>query len=347
MSKKGMKHSRWLVAFCAAALLAPIPWQEASAGNRVDRLTKRPAMMSRKVTQSLLLDVAVNGKTVVAVGERGHVVVSRDNGNRWVQSQSPVTIMLTAVAAPTEDDFFVAGHEGLIMHTGDGGRNWTLLYGNPYEEPSDDSMEEPDQRAGQPILDLWFKDARTGFAVGAYGTLLHTEDGGNTWDDWSPRMPNEDQWHLNHIATKDGKLIYIAGEKGVLFRSDDGGESWVALTSPYDGSFFGALAGPGLDEAMVYGLQGNVYRTMDRGETWEQVAPVTDATMMAGTFLGGSNLVLVGNSGTILYSRDNGATFEKQVMGDRQSIVGIARNSEGKLIMVGQGGVRLASPALK
>lgn len=345
--RRTLRHSALgaVVALCAISLAGPV-----SAENFKDKLVKRPAMMSAKVTQSLLLDVAVHGSTVAAVGERGHVIVSRDDGNTWVQSPTPVSIMLTAVALPTQNDIWAVGHEGLIMHSADGGKTWDIQHGNPYIEPAPDDYEaidNMDQRAGQPLLDVWFKDNMTGFAVGAYGYFLHTNDGGKTWENWGEHMPNEDQWHLNSIATRDGKRFYIVGEKGVIFRSDDEGRSWVSIESPYEGSLFGAIAGPGLNEITVFGLQGNLFRSTDQGESWQQIKSPTDSTLMSGVFLTGRNVVLVGNSGAILYSRDDGNTFELQQMKDRLSIVSIQANAQGKLVMVGQGGVRLASPALK
>ena len=33
----------------------------------------------------------------------------------------------------------------------------------------------------RPLMDVWFKNANTGFAIGAYGTFLRTDDGGKTW----------------------------------------------------------------------------------------------------------------------------------------------------------------------
>ena len=331
---------------CAANVSAPV-----FAENLKDKLVMRPALLSAKVTQSLLLDVAVHGPNVVAVGERGHVIVSHDDGNTWVQSATPVTIMLTAVAFPTDNDIFAVGHEGLIMHSGDAGKTWEVQFGNPYLPPSDsggdDAGAEPDQRAGQPLLDVWFKDAKTGFVVGAYGYFLHTDDGGKTWEDWSEKMPNEDQWHLNSIVTRDGQRLYVVGEKGIIFRSDDGGENWKSLPSPYEGSLFGAIPGPGQNEVTVFGLQGKLFRSTDKGESWQPIKSPTDSSLMSGVFLTGRNVVLVGNNGVILYSRDDGNTFEMQQMKDRLSIVGLQANAEGKLVMVGQGGVRLASPALK
>ena len=45
----------------------------------------------------ILLDVAMAGKRLVAVGERGVVMASDDNGVTWVGTRAPVTRTLTAV----------------------------------------------------------------------------------------------------------------------------------------------------------------------------------------------------------------------------------------------------------
>ncbi|CBL44677.1 Hypothetical protein HDN1F_10940 [gamma proteobacterium HdN1] len=346
---KGLKYSR--CALFLAVLSTFFLNISVAETNHKDELVLRPAMISSKVTQSLLLDLAVQGESLAAVGERGHVILSKDNGRSWMQSPTPVTIMLTGVAMPDQNNLFVVGHEGLIMHSGDAGKTWEVQYGNPYvpakEGAEDDAFGGGDPRAGAPLLDVWFKDANHGFALGAYGALLHTQDGGKSWEDWSDRMDNEDQWHLNALATEDKELLYIVGEKGMIFRSLDGGESWQTLESPYDGSLFGVLVGPGRDEVMVFGLQGKIYRSTNRGDSWVQVNSPTDNSLMGGTFLDGRNVVLVGNNGVILYSRDGGNSFDMQQMKDRLSITAIQRNAEGRLVMVGQAGVRLASPAMK
>src|SRR5262245_5090243 len=58
----------------------------------------KPAEQAPLAATSLLLDLAVAGDRYVAVGERGHVLLSDDHGATWRQAKSvPTRVMLTAV----------------------------------------------------------------------------------------------------------------------------------------------------------------------------------------------------------------------------------------------------------
>ena len=56
-----------------------------------------PAMSTLKAHKSLLLDVTNAGERLVAVGERGHIIFSNDEGRTWRQATTPVLTTLTAV----------------------------------------------------------------------------------------------------------------------------------------------------------------------------------------------------------------------------------------------------------
>lgn len=334
-------------------LLAAVAWMplQTEAGNRKDELPMRPAIMSAKAAKALLTDVSVSGNKIAVVGERGHILTSVDDGRTWTQGKVPVQTLLTGVFFVSEQEGWAIGHEAVILHTRDGGENWEVQYANPHKAFTDEELEQLSEeefnllpRYGSPLLDLWFRDAKEGFVVGAYGMLLHTRDGGENWEDWSDRLDNPDNWHLNAIGSVDGKTLYIAGEKGQLFRSQDGGTSWNTLTGPYEGSYFGMMTGPAPEQVLIFGLAGNMFSSDDAGATWAEITSPTENSLMSGVQLD-QQMILVGNSGSILISKDGGKSFTLQTTKDRQAIVGIARTPGGKLLMVGQGGVKLASPA--
>lgn len=335
-------------------LLAAVAWLplQAEAVNRKDELPQRPAIMSAKAAKALLTDVSVSGNRIVVVGERGHILTSTDDGRTWTQGKVPVQTLLTGVHFVSEQEGWAIGHEALILHTRDGGETWEVQYANPHKQFSDEELDQLTEeefnqlpRYGSPLLDLWFKNEKEGFVVGAYGMLLFTRDGGASWEDWSDRIDNPDNWHLNAVGSADGTTLYIAGEKGQLFRSQDGGSTWTTLTGPYEGSYFGMMIGPAPEHVIVFGLAGNLFVTEDAGDTWSEITSPTESSLMSGVRLDQQNLILVGNSGSILISKDGGKSFTLQTTKDRQAIVGIAKTPGGKLLMVGQGGVKLASPA--
>lgn len=282
-----------------------------------------PAVMARLAARSLLLDVASAGGLAVAVGERGHILTSRDHGRTWTQAPVPVRALLTGVHLVDDRHGWVVGHDGVILHTADGGQTWELRRWAPEEE--------------KPLLHVWFRDPKRGFAVGAYGLLLATRDGGVTWTE---EPPSDEEWHLNHVAGSPSGRIYLAAEAGSVYRSDDGGETWNALPSPYEGSFFGVLPLEG-DQVLLFGLRGHLFRSADAGETWERVETGTEASLTAGLMLRDASVRIAGLEGTVLRSPDGRPPFLLDAHEDRKGISALAEAPDGSLIAVGDFGVRI------
>ncbi len=282
-----------------------------------------------KAVSGLLTDIASAGTRRVAVGERGHVLLSDDQGRTWTQAPVPSQQLLTAVYFADAQYGWAVGHDTQILATADGGASWALQFQDPARQA--------------PLLGLYFFDARRGFAVGAYGALLNTEDGGQHWQDVSDRLDNPDQLHLNAIArVKDAGLV-IVGEQGLMFRSADDGQTWQRLQGPYEGSLFGAVGTAQARTLLVFGLRGHVLRSSDFGDSWQAIAvqgergPLETGLANA-RLLADGTLVLVGEGGTVLRSTDDGQSFSRVTRADRQALAGAVAVSDG-LLLVGENGV--------
>jgi photosystem II stability/assembly factor-like uncharacterized protein len=180
---------------------------------------------------------------------------------------------------------------------------------------------------------VWFENEQHGIAVGAYGLIQETRDGGATWQE---RRISADELHLYTITVaKDGGLFAV-GEAGGIFRSPDRGVTWKALQSPYNGTFFGALAlkDGGL---LVFGLRGNLFRSDDSGGTWVQLQTGTEASLLGATQRADGSVVVVGLSGTVLTSPD-GKTFTRTTLADREALGGAVETPSGKLLVLGEKG---------
>ncbi|RMT66556.1 hypothetical protein ALP29_02109, partial [Pseudomonas syringae pv. avii] len=189
-----------------------------------------------------------------------------------------------------------------------------------------------------------------GLAVGAYGALIETTDGGKTWNDVSERLDNEDQYHLNAIAQVKGAGLFIVGEQGSMFRSSDDGQTWEKLEGPYEGSLFGVISTAQPQTLLAYGLRGNLYRSTDFGSTWEQVQlnaarGALEFGLSGATLLEDGSIVVVGNGGSVVVSHDDGQTFSVFNRPDRISLSAVTAAGNGNLILAGQGGVRVATSA--
>ena len=286
-----------------------------------------------KITSTLLLDVASAGQRLVAVGQRGHIIYSDDQGKSWTQAKVPTRQLLTAVYFVDATHGWAVGHDAQILATTDGGATWVLQFEDPERE--------------LPLIDVWFENLEQGFAVGAYGTLLETSDGGQSWDDVGDVLDNEDGAHLNSIIkVKDAGLV-IAAEMGLIFRSADNGLTWETIDPPYDGSLFGALPLMQSRSLLVFGLRGSVFRSTDFGDSWQQITLPGNGSepfnfgLAGASSLPDGSVVLVGNGGSVAVSHDDGLTFDVINMPDRQPLSSVVAGPDGQLITVGQGGVQL------
>ena len=314
------------------SFVAPLPAQAAT-----DDSATVYSIPSAKAADSLLLDVDNAGKRLVAVGDRGHILYSDDEGKTWTQAKVPTRMLLTAVAFGDDKHGWAVGHDSLILATTDGGSTWTQQF-------SDQEREE-----GAPFLDVWFKDDNTGFAVGAYGGVYATTDGGKNWEDASDRLDNPDGYHLNAITEVKGSGLFVVGEMGSMFRSSDDGETWETIKGPYEGSLFGVLGTNEPGTVLAWGLRGNLFRSTDFGTTWTPIKVKStrgklEFGLAGGTLLKDGSVVIVGHGGSVLKSTDNGLTFSLINRPDRLSLSSVVADDKGDLVLVGQGGVHVTSP---
>ncbi|RHW20919.1 YCF48-related protein [Pseudomonas jilinensis] len=333
-----------LTALGLSTALTCLPVAVAHAQPTLDDV--QPAVMSAIAHRALLLDVARAGDRLVAVGTRGHIVYSDDNGQTWTQAPSPVRQVLTAVYFADEQHGWAVGHDALILHSNDGGESWELQYRDPALSDSD----EMDSLLERPLMDVWFRDAQTGFAVGAYGTFLRTDDGGQNWDDVSFDIDNEDGFHYNAISAIPDTGLFLVGEMGTMYRSFDFGDTWETLEDlPYDGSWFGVSGTTEPEVVLTWGLRGNMYRSDDFGDTWEQVELNTpnngplEATLSGGHLSDDGRLVVVGLGGTVVSSSDNGRSFEVMTRPDRMALASAKPLPDGSVLLLGQRGAMKAA----
>ncbi|MFJ3050447.1 WD40/YVTN/BNR-like repeat-containing protein [Pseudomonas nitroreducens] len=342
--------------FLAALLLAGGAQAAEQADSFVDVLDL-PAAHSNVPCRVPLLAVTRAGNRLVSAGQRGHILYSDDGGTSWRQAEVPVSSDLTAVYFPTPKEGWAVGHDGAVLHSADGGIHWErqldgrqigqlmLDYYAAHPQPDNATWLEQARRfkeegADKPFLDLWFRDANEGFVVGAFNLILHTSDGGRTWEPWNHRIDNPQSLHLTAMAAS-GDGLFIVGEQGLLLRlshqQEGQQERFVALQSPYAGSFFGVVAQPGL--VFAYGLRGHAVRSVDGGESWSAVDTGLPVSLTAASFDANGRLYLFSQAGQGLVSDDRGVSFKPLELAERLPVSG-AVAGPGRLLLVGTRGVR-------
>lgn len=279
--------------------------------------------------KALLTDIIdVNGQSLVAVGERGHILLSTD-GVRWQQASVPVRANLNSVYFVSKQLGWAVGHDASILTTTDAGASWQLQHYAP--------------EIDKPLFDVYFSDAQNGIAVGAYGLFYRTVDGGSSWQkEFHPELLSEDDQiylqelkasdpelyelelsailpHLNRLYA-DGNLLYMVGEAGFAAKSTDNGVSWTRLDEFYNGSLFDITRTAQMS-LLAVGLRGHAFLSHDQGVNWSQIMLQETATLNSVFSDANGRLYLVGNAGTLLVSDDNGISFTNLSLADGKVIV--------------------------
>lgn len=331
----------------------------------VESTLKRPAVMVRDTVNVALLAVARAGDRLVAVGERGIIRLSDDNGKSWRQVQTPVSVSLTAVRFLDKNKGWAVGHRGVVLHTTDGGGTWVrqldgeaivaLMSKFAQAQETQGGVDDESKRhviaaarqigkdgADKPLFDLHFADEKHGFVVGAYGIAMATTDGGQSWAPILDRIDNQRGLHLYSIQGS-GNDLFLAGEQGLVLRSRDGGKTFLRMQTPYRGSYFALWTSPS-GEVVAAGLNGNAYHSSDAGTTWVKLDIGTAASFSGFLALSDGTVLLCDQIGSIFASRDAGRSFKPYGPRSPLPLSAIARAADGSLTGVGLlGAVRLAA----
>jgi len=330
---------------------------------------------------SLFLDITRAGSKLVAVGERGLILVSGDEGRSWTQADVPVATTLAAVHFVDDQIGWACGHSGVVLNSSDGGRSWHVQFDGraanqavlaeaeaKVKRLQDDLLRAPDAEKAdlewaledaqfaledarldvslgptKPMLDVWFRNRKEGYVIGAYGYFFGTQDGGATWQNYAGRLENFDRYHLNAIASLGDGTLMIVGEAGQMFASYDQGEYWETLYGPYQGSLFGIQTLAENGSALVFGLRGHVFKTPNGGGSWQGIEVPVETTLSAAD-QDGQNVTLVGFSGVVLESVDGGNSFRTRRLDRLESYNAVAHLSSGELLIASENGLRLTKP---
>ena len=311
-----------------------------------------PAMQAPLASKSLMLDIIkINDKQLVAVGERGHILLSHD-AITWRQANVPVRTTLTAVYFVDESHGWAVGHDSTILFSQDGGENWVIQQFLPEKE--------------KPLLDVTFKDSQQGIAIGAYGQLYRTNDGGKNWTfefhdefllpedlEYLEELKQEDEEayldeqssilaHFNSIF-KDGRTLYMVGEVGLIAKSSDFAKKWLPFDEIYQGSF-NDISRTQQGNLLVVGLRGNVFRSLKNGTPWKHIKTQTQALLNSIVLGDNGSIYVLGNNGVILKSDDDGISFSLDTQSDGKSLIsGVWFNNQ--LVIVSEVGIKVIPQA--
>ncbi|MEG1038757.1 MAG: YCF48-related protein [Pseudomonas sp.] len=245
-SRPGAKLIAYLVCITVAAIVA-------LAFTPRGALNAAPTSLN---TNRMQINGLLNlGARQVAVGERGTILISDDNGRSWQQAkvEPQRQISLTAVTALNPEQLVAVGQDSLILRSNDAGSSWQEVHYDP--------------DAGEPLLGAWAAGGDQVVVFGSYGKFYQSDDAGRHWQ---PVALEVDRSHLNAMdGGSDGRRMLV-GEQGLVMRSADNGQHWQQLPTFYNGSLFGVVR-LSAQRWVTYGMRGHVFVSDNFGERWQAI----------------------------------------------------------------------------
>jgi photosystem II stability/assembly factor-like uncharacterized protein len=248
----------------------------------VIRSTDNGASWSAQISRENTALHAVESRTsteAVAVGERGLVLSSIDDGATWFErADAPADLRAISMMSTT---FGIAvGDRGVGIYTTDGATWTTVESGRPYD-----------------VNDVEIGDVLV--AVGDSGYVASSTDLGVSWTEEKPVDRD-----LYSVAL-GGNNSFAVGEGGTVLRQAAGG-SWGPVSSPGSNDLHGVF----FNDTVLYviGENGAIHRATDLGLAWSQLPSHTSATLLDIEIRGDRGWI-VGDRGTLLRSSDGGASW--------------------------------------
>ncbi|OXI78568.1 glycosyl hydrolase [Burkholderia sp. AU31652] len=195
------------------------------------------------------------------------------------------------------------------------------------------------------LTSVSFIDARTGWAVGHWGAILKTTDGGETWE--VQRLVTSEDRPLFGVHFIDANHGVAVGLWSLILVTDDGGKTWTKKEAVLpngkksDLNLFGLFSN-GNGEIFATAEKGQLLISRDKGNTWESVETGYKGSFWCGVALPNGVLLVGGLRGTLMRSEDNGHTWSRATLDTRNSITALA--SRGATVLaVGVDGLQAQS----
>jgi photosystem II stability/assembly factor-like uncharacterized protein len=238
----------------------------------------------------------LDGKQAWISSIAGRVFKTADGGTTWTLQQTPVKRNLFKIVFVNPLRGTAVGDFGAIVHTEDGGATWQ-------EVSLPEDFKLPDSALDSGVLPndallygMSFVDETHGWISGEFGTILATEDGGQTWKQQSSGLETT----LFGVDFEDRNTGLAVGIDSIILRTDDGGATWTPLSSPFDERSYYEVGLSG-EYAWIVGGQGTILVSKDGGKEWTEFkTPIQFASeWFRGVSMVGDRAFLVGGAGLI------------------------------------------------
>lgn len=288
-------------------------------------------------------------KEIFIAGQRGLLLRSESQGERWSLLAGPLSVDLYDTLVSSDGSALAFGAQGMILRWKPGAPVEIL------QSPTDATLQSA-QRIGETL-----------YVLGVPKVLLMSQDQGAHWsilqgpatqlpeslfspdaktlywiasDSIIASLEGQERWKVIHRDAKKSlyalagnpEELYAVGAKGAISYYETG-SGWKTLSSAVKEDLRAAWS-PKKGELIAVGTQGTIVQSQDRGKTWKTIDAKT--TNNLSDIWGTTTLYLTGEEGVLLRSEDGGQSWQKEELPSQRDLWGV-RADGGYLYLVGDG----------
>ena len=261
---------------------------------------------------------AHNGDRVMVVSSVGSIVTSEDSGENWQRHDLPGRPALIDITACKNGDFHALDSERRVWHESASGewistaidtsentlsihcapneRLWvSASFGTLYWSEGDlEQWNEFSLYEDLQFTAVRFVDEQHSYALGEFGIVLASVDGGDSWEQREP-IPNE--FYAMAVDFLDPHTGWAGGLDGVIWQTMDGAQSWERQESVTTAPIYNLHA----DKHGVFAVGGSAKLVELRQGGWSvfEGAPEVLAFMRGLDILADGSLLVAGGGGTL------------------------------------------------
>lgn len=256
------------------------------------------------------------------------------------------------------------GERGLVLLSDDDGRSWRQARTVPVSVA---------------LTQVRFVSDKLGWAVGHSGVVLHSADGGDTWqrqldgvtaakivaEAARAAAASGDPAALKHQREAEGLVQdgpdkpflglhfadadrgWVVGAYGLALATRDGGKTWASLMGriPNPGGKHLYAVGEEDGRLLLAGEQGTLIRSTDGGASFQRLNTPYTGTFFGALEVADGGLLAYGLRGNVWRSADQGATWTRIELAQPVTLSAGLRLADGSLLLADESGRLLRGDA--